>query len=435
MADFAQLDFFTDPSVVADPYPYYEFLREQCPVWRDPRSGVIAVTGYDEVAAVYRDTRTFSSVNSSLGPFPLPFSSDGLDISADIDAHRDQFPMSEHLIAFDPPEHAAHRSLLSGLFTPKRLQDNEAFMWELSDQLIDEFIEDGHCEFLNSYGTPFPLLVIADLLGVPAEDHDMFRALLAGGGPTADQPWAVPGEDGTIDMNPLSYLDTWFTGYIEDRRADPRDDILTRLATTGFPDGSLPPVAAVVRLATFLFLAGHETTARLLSSALHVLAERPDLQATLRDNRQLIPNFVEEVLRYEGPIKSDFRLTRVATNLGGVDVAAGTTVMLLLGAANRDPLHFECPSQFQPDRANARQNISFGRGVHSCPGGPLARIEARVSIERLLNRLGDIQISDAAHGPSGARQFNYVPLWILRGLTELHLDYTPRTDSEGLLHG
>lgn len=426
MAEFDQLDFFTDPDVIEDPYPYFEYLREQGPVWRDPRSGVVAVTGYDELVAVYRDTEAYSSINSSLGPYPLPFTPNEHDISKQLDAHRELFPMSEHLVSFDPPQHTAHRVLLNGLFTPKRLKENEAFMWELADQLIDEFLADERCEFLAAYARPFPLLVIADLLGVPEDEHPMFRVLLAGGGPTADQPWAAAGDDGSVDMNPLAYLDNWFTGYIEGRRAAPRDDILTRLASTPFPDGSLPTVVDVVRVATFLFMAGHETTARLLSSALHVLAEHPELQNTLRDNREQIPNFVEEVLRFEDPIKTDFRLTRVATTLGGIKVPAGATVMLLPGAANRDPRHFGCPAQFQPDRANARQNVAFGRGVHSCPGGPLARIEARVTIERLLERTHDIRISDAEHGPPEARRFDYVPLWIFRGLNALHLDFTPR---------
>lgn len=426
MTEFDQLDFFTDASVIEDPYPYFEYLREQSPVWHDPRSGVVAVTGYDEIVDVYRDTQAFSSINSSLGPYPLPFTSNDRDICAQLDAHRAQFPMSEHLVSFDPPQHSAHRVLLNGLFVPKRLKENEAFMWKLADQLIDEFVAEERCEFLAAYARPFPLLVIADLLGVPQHDHPMFRVLLAGGGPTADQPWATPSEDGSVDLNPLAYLDKWFTGYIEDRRADPRSDMLTQLASTPFPDGSLPEVVDVVRLATFLFMAGHETTARLLSSALHVLAEQPQLQKTLRDKREQIPNFVEEVLRFEDPIKTDFRLTRLATTLGGVEVPAGTTVMLLPGAANRDPRHFACPEQFQSDRTNARQNLSFGRGVHSCPGGPLARIEARVTIERLLERTHDIRISDAEHGPPGARRFDYVPLWIFRGLNELHLEFTLR---------
>ena len=424
MTDFSGVDFFTDPEVAADPYPYFDYLRAQGPVWRVPGSGVVAVTGYDELTAVYRDNATYSSINSSLGPFPLPFNATGDDISEQLESHRDRFPMSEHLVSFDPPKHTAHRALLNGLFTPKRLKENEEFMWHLADRLIDEFIADGRCEFASAYGQPFPLLVIADLLGVPEEHHAMFRKLLAGNRPAVDPEWAQHDADGTVNMNPLSYLDKWFTAYITDRRASPKEDILTEMATQSFPDGSRPEVVDLVRIATFLFIAGHETTARLLSSSLCVLAEDPDLQDTLRRNRERIPNFVEEMLRLESPIKSDFRLTRVATTLGGVDLPAGTTMMLLPGAANRDPAHFDCPAELRVGRSNARQNVAFARGVHSCPGGPLARIEGRVTIGRILDRMSHVQISEAHHGPAGARRFDHVPLYILRGLDALHLEFT-----------
>jgi cytochrome P450 len=421
--DFSDVDFFSDPSLVADPYPYYEYLREQCPVTHVARSGVVAVTGYDELTQVYRDTATFSSVNSSLGPFPLPFDVTGDDIGDEIEAHRDRFPMSEHLVSFDPPRHTAHRALLNGLFTPKRLKENEEFMWRLADQLIDEFVSDGQCEFASAYGAPFPLLVIADLLGVPQDDHTMFRKLLTGKGAAEDPDWAPHDEHGTASMNPLAYLDKWFTAYITDRRSSPQNDILSAIAAERFEDGTLPEVVDLVRHATFLFIAGHETTARLLSSALRVLAEDPELQNTLRRNRDRIPNFVEEMLRLESPIKSDFRLTRTATTLGGVELKPGTTVMLLLGAANRDPSRFECPAELRVDRSNGRHNVAFARGVHSCPGGPLARIEGRVTIERILDRLSDIRIDESQHGPPGQRRFDYVPFYILRGLESLHIQF------------
>jgi len=208
------------------------------------------------------------------------------------------------------------------------------------------------------------------------------------------------------------------------RREQPAHDVLTEMATQRFADGTLPEVTDLVRIATFLFIAGHETTARLLSSALRALAEDADLQESLRANRDRIPNFVEEMLRLESPIKSDFRLARKATTLAGVEIAAGTTMMLLPGAANRDPAHFECPAELRIDRPNARQNVAFARGVHSCPGGPLARIEGRVTIERMLDRLRDIRIDEGHHGPAGDRRFRYVPLYIIRGLQELHLEFT-----------
>jgi cytochrome P450 len=182
---------------------------------------------------------------------------------------------------------------------------------------------------------------------------------------------------------------------------------------------------AVVRTSTFLFAAGQETTARLLASALKQLALHPELQDELREHTDRIPNFIEETLRVESPVKADFRLTRRTTTIGDVEVAAGTPVMLLNGAANRDPGRFECPAEFRADRPNTMDHLAFGRGHHSCPGGPLARAEGRISIERILDRMRDIRLAEEHHGPEGARRFDYAPTWVLRGLSELHLEFTP----------
>jgi cytochrome P450 len=237
-----------------------------------------------------------------------------------------------------------------------------------------------------------------------------------------------PGEIGAgaqREANPLGGLDEWFAEYVEDRRRNPRHDVLTDLALATYPDGSIPDVTAVVRTSTFLFAAGQETTARLLASALKQLALHPELQDELREHTDRIPNFIEETLRVESPVKADFRLTRKTTTIGDVEVAAGTPVMLLNGAANRDPGRFECPAEFRADRPNTMDHLAFGRGHHSCPGGPLARAEGRISIERILDRMRDIRLSAEHHGPEGDRRFDYAPTWVLRGLSELHLEFTP----------
>ena len=167
MPDVETLDFFRDASVVADPYSYFEAIRARGPVWREPQHGVVMVTGYEEAIAVYRDTATFSSCNSVSGPFPgFPVPLEGGDVAALIEQHRDRLPMSDQLPTFDPPKHTAHRALLMKLITPRRLKENEEFMWRLADRQIDEFLARGECEFVHEYAGPFTLLVIADLLGV-----------------------------------------------------------------------------------------------------------------------------------------------------------------------------------------------------------------------------------------------------------------------------
>jgi cytochrome P450 len=424
MNDYEGIDFFRGPELVADPYPYFDWLREQCPVRREPQHGVYMVTGYDEACAVYTDTDAFSSCNSVTGPFPgFPVPLDGYDdVSELIDRHRDELPFSDQLPTMDPPKHRDHRHLLMRQLTPKRMKENERFVWGLADRQIDEFADRGECELVGDYANPFTLLVVADILGVPEEDHAEFRAALA----RRPRDAAVGSTKDSLTHSPLAWLYERFGAYIEDRRREPRDDVLTALATTTFPDGTLPEVIDVVRVAANVFAAGQETTVRLLGTALLLIAERPDLQQLLRDRRELIGDFVEETLRIESPVKGDFRLARRATTVGGVDIPAGATIMVLNGAANRDPRHFPEPAALRVDRGNAREQLAFGRGVHSCPGGPLARMEGRVSVERLLDRLGDIRIAESHHGPADDRRYQYVPTYILRGLTRLHLEFTPR---------
>ena len=418
MADFDG-DFFRDESFVPDPYPYFDHLRSGCPVQREQHHDVMMVTGYDEAIEVYADNATFSSCNAVTGPFPgFPVPLEGDDVSDLIEAHRDELPFSDQLTTMDPPMHADHRALLLRLITPKRLKENEEFMWRLADRQIDEFHARGSCEFIGDYAKPFALLVIADLLGVPEADHPKFLKRLGGRG-------NVGSTEGAMTHNPLEFLYEQFSAYVEDRRREPRGDVLTGLASATFPDGSLPEVIDVVRIAANLFAAGQETTVRLLGAAFQLMGERPELQQLLRRERDRVPNFIEETLRIESPVKGDFRLARTAATVGGVDMPAGTTVMVLNGAANRDPRHFEDPTEFQVDRANARQHLAFGFGVHACPGSPLARAETRVSIERLLDRMADIRISEAEHGPADARRYEYAPTFILRGLQQLHLEYTP----------
>jgi cytochrome P450 len=266
-------------------------------------------------------------------------------------------------------------------------------------------------------------LVIADLLGVPEEDHKQFRTVLG-----ADRPGARVGalNHESVGINPLEWLDDKFCSYIEDRRSSPRDDVLTSLATAKYPDGSTPDVVEVSRSATFLFAAGQETTAKLLSAALQALGDRPEIQQRLREDRSLIPGFIEESLRTESPVKSDSRLALRATTVGGVEIPVGAIVMVLPGAANRDPRRFENPHEFQIDRKNVREHMAFARGVHSCPGAPLARVEGRVSLERILDRMSDVAISETQHGPADERRYTFEPTYILRGLSNLHLTFTPR---------
>jgi cytochrome P450 len=423
--DFDSLDYYAEPRLIDDPNPYFEHLRAKGPVTPLPMHGVVAVTGFEEAVQVYTDVETYSSVNAVTGPFPpVPFAIDGGDITDQIEAWRPDLPMKDQIVSFDQPRHSPARSLMMRLFTPSRLKQNEAFLWTLSDQLIDRFWASGEVEIVRDYGVPFAGMVIADLLGVPEEDRPGFAERFGVGGSTN-----LPSVEGghNTGHNPLVFLHGAFSEYLADRRREPRQDILSDLANGKFPDGSTPDLQEVVNVATFMFGAGQDTTARLLAGAMQVLAENPDLQQRMRAGEgALMDEFVEEILRLEGPVKTSHRLVKKRTVLGGVELAPGTHVALMNGAINRDPRRFEDPNAFRLDRPKAKEHIGFGRGAHTCPGAPLARTETRVSLTRLLARMDDIRVSDEHHGPPGQRAFHHEPTYILRGLVQLHLQFTPR---------
>ena len=425
--DVSAADFFTDASLCEDPYPYFESLRSKGPVYVEPHHGVAVVTGHEEALAVYSDAVNFSACNAVGGPLPpLPFVPEGDDISEQIARYRGLLPSSDLLVTYDQPEHPQARGLLMRLFSVRRLQENEAYFTDLADRMVTEILGRGQAEVVSELGNPFATLVIADLLGVPEEDRESFRNKLT----------AVPAPIGeataeSYAQHPLVFLHECFTAYIDDRRATPRGDALTHLALAKYPDGSTPSVLEVVRVATNLFAAGQETTARLLATTLRMLAERPDLQARLRAAPDMIPEFIEEALRLDGPIKATFRLARRTTKIGNVEVKAGTTVMMAIPTLNRDAERFERPEELWMDRPRLRGHFAFGRAHHACPGAPLARVETRVMLSCLLARTSRIALSEAHHGTEGNRRFEYAPTYLIRGLNALHLEFTPRAKTDG----
>jgi cytochrome P450 len=420
MKRFEDVDYFSDRSLPDDPHPYFEYLRSQGPAARLPQRGVVAITGYDEGLSIFRNEERFSSYNAAYGPNLLPFTPEGDDITDLIESHRGGNMIFRMISTFDPPNHTRLRSLLKGLFSPKRLIENEKFMWQLADGLIDEFIDDGTVEVISQFALPFATLVIADLLGVPEDDHKAFRAIFSSSGMrTGSLDGVPPPED-----NPMPKIEGHFIRYIEDRRSNPRKDVLTDLALSKYPDGSLPPVADVAQLSAFLFAAGQEATVRVAAAMLHFLGEDQALQERLRTERSLIPNFAEETLRMESAVKSGFRLAKVRATVGDVEFEPGTPVMMCIAAMNRDPRKFADPNIFQIDRKNARDHVAFGRGIHSCIGAPLARAELKVTLERMFDRMSNIRIDEAKHGPAGNRTYHYAPSYIVRGLKELNLAFT-----------
>jgi len=415
-------DYFTDHVILKDPYAYFEAVRAKGPIYQLPDNGLVVVTGFDEVLAVLKNTQDFSSVIAPGGPVPpLPFQAEGSDITAQIESHRTDFIGGDLLVAYDDSQHNRSRALLTRLFTPPRLRANEQFMADYSDALVKDVVAQGGCELMGQISTPFVTLVIADLLGVPAEDRQIFMDAIEAGPP----PGSLDSDDLISQNQPLVLMGMYFAGYVQDRRREPRADILSELANATYADGSTPDAMEIVRLATFLFGAGQDTSAKLLGNTMKFIVDQPGLQDKLRLEPALIPQLLEEVLRLEGSVKMTSRIARKDTQVGDLKVSAGTKVMLALSAANRDPRRWENPEALILGRPKIVEHLAFGRGAHVCAGAPLARAEVRIILEKFLAHTSSIDLVEEKHGVRGARNFEYDASFIIRGLSELHLKFTP----------
>ena len=423
MQDLEERDYFTDRSVLLDPYDYFEEIRAQGPVCRLRNRDLVFVTGFAESVEVLLNREDFSSSIATSGPVaPLPFVPEGDDISAQIEAHSSSIRSNDLLVNYDGDFHTAARSLPNPLLVPSRLKANEEFMWTFADEMVRDMVARGSCEIVNEVATPYVTLVIADLLGVPAEDRQQFRDVIDSGPPPGNMEAAEKSEASSA----LAFMVGYFLRYLAERRANPRDDVMTELALAKFPDGSTPDIIEPAKAAMFLFAAGQDTSAKLLGNATRYLAENPGMQDRLRADRSLIPAFIEEMLRLEGSTKATFRLAVRNTRIGDMEIAAGQRVFVGLAAANRDPRRWEAPQEFRLDRPRIKEHLAFGRGAHVCAGSPLARAEVRVLLDRFLEHTSAITLSEAHHGPSGDRKLDYEASYIIRGLERLHVELAPR---------
>ncbi|KPH58079.1 MULTISPECIES: cytochrome P450 [unclassified Novosphingobium] len=423
MTELADRDYFTDHEILVDPYAYFEAVRGKGGIYRPKGKDYLIVTGFEETLEIMRNSEDFSAIIGLQGASaPLPFTPRGCDITAEIEAHREAFHGGDLLVNLDDNAHLQLRSLVNRLFTPSRLKANEAFIQAFSDELARDAVANGSVELVRAIATPFVTLVIADLLGIPAEDRQRFIEIIENAPP--------PGNlDGELDLDaedhPFVIMGGYFAQYVADRRANPTEDILSELANARYPDGTLPDEMAIVKLGMFMFGAGQDTSAKLLGNAMRFIVDQPGLQDRLRADPALIPALIEEVLRLEGSTKQTARLARKDTKIGDLEVPAGTKIMLAIAAANRDPARWEDPQEFRLNRPKIREHVAFGRSAHTCAGAPLARVEVRIILEKLLRYTSDIDLDPAVHGPRGARKLDFEPSFIIRGLAELHLKLTP----------
>lgn len=403
-----------DPAILQDPHAFYARLREEAPVFRDPKTGIVSVSSYALVLEVNKRPKSFSSMFAHLllsgGVGTLEPEEEAIMAAG--------LPWRDTLLTADPPAHQRYKRIAMKAFPHSRVAGMAPYVAETTHRLIDRFIDDGQVEFKTGFADMLPSFVIADGLGVPREEiprfHDWLRAGIARLAGNAGREERIDAAHKEIE------LQRFFVDAIEDRRAHPRDDIVSDLvhASMADEDGARPlDNAELYAILQQIFNAGQETTAHTLTYALYQLIQNPEQMAMVLADPGLVPNLVEETLRFLTPSNNMWRVVKEDTELGGVALKAGESMLLRYGAADRDPAHFAEPDRFDVTRPNAKDHLAFGAGIHTCLGMALSRKEMVVALPILLERLKNLRFAD------GLNNFRYSPSPILRGVLSMHVAF------------
>ncbi len=325
------------------------------------------------------------------------------------------YPGVDTMLTADPPEHKRFRGLVNKAFTPRRVNALEAGIEQLANELIDTFIKDGELEVLSQYAVPIPLTMIADQLGVPRADLAQFKRWTDG---FTAQLSGMADADGQIEaVKRILEYQQYFAARLEECREAPRDDIISALVRARL-EGERPlDVSESLSIIQQLLVAGNETTASSIAGGLLLLVQNPEQMALVKQDPNLVPNMVEEVLRLTTPTANMWRKLKQDAVLAGVAIPEGSMLMLRFASANRDETRFPDPDRFDVQRANAEEHLAFGHGVHFCIGAMLARKEMGVAFQNVLARLENLQLAPGHPEP------HHKPNVLLRGLAELHLAF------------
>jgi len=366
------MDMFTD-EMRRNPYPLYDELRNNMPVFQVPGTQTWMLFDYESVKRALTDHEAFSSVVRTPAGGKTP----------------------DWLVFSDPPRHTKLRGLIMRAFTPRSIASLEPRVRELSRELLAPHLGRGELDLVADYSAPLPVIVMAELLGIPAEDRPRF---LRWGEIIMNLSYNIePGEAADRSVREHAAAKEEMRAYLahvrEERRQAPRDDLLTRLFEAEV-DGERLTEEEVLGFFQLLLSAGTETTTNLIDNAMLCFLEHPDQLARLRGAPELLPSAIEEVLRYRSPAQVMYRETKKELELHGVTLPAGTFVLPLIGSANRDARHFHEPHRFDIGR-NPNPHIAFGHGIHFCLGAALSRLEARVALGDLLERMQDFALASA----------------------------------------
>ena len=394
---------FFGSAAIQDPYPLYRRLRESGPVHRIADSGFYLVCDWAAITEVIAQPEIFSSNLTAT----MTYTADGGVAKFEMDG----VGGPTHILATaDAPVHAAHRKLLLSQFTAKRVRAFGPLIAEIFEKLWAAGVVDGEIEWMDAVANRLPMMIVARLIGVPDDDADR----LARWGYAATQllDGLMSADELAASMTAITELNSYLADQLRRAASGPGDDLLGELARA-LADGRLDQFTAQLILVS-LFSAGGESTASLLGTAVGYLAAYPEVQRRLRDQPELMGAFLEETLRLEPPFRAHYRHVVRDTRLAGVELPAGSRVLLLWGAANRDPAHFDAPDEFRLDRPNSKGHMTFGKGAHFCLGAPLARLEAMTVVPMLFERTSWFEAADVGPWlPSVlARRYEYLRLTV-----------------------
>ncbi len=396
---------FPPPELLQDPYPFYRMLRTNNPVFRVPvgdadSPGLWILTRHRDVQAVLKDSR---------------FSVDRRQ-AAIVEQFKDRLPLNAALgedgglrsmLLMDPPDHTRVRGLVSKAFTPRRVAELRPRIEAIVTELLDAIDGASDFDLIDAVAAPLPAIVIAELLGVPAADHRQFKE------------WSSALVSAIASVNPLdaranfesalANLLDYLRGIIAERRKAPQDDLISAMLAAqeerdALSDGEL------LATSNLLLIAGHETTTNLIGNGMLALLRNPDQFARLRDDRTLLRSAIDELLRYDSPVQATARVALEPFTIDDTTLPTGALVMTGIGAANRDPEVFEDPDRLDLGRAN-NHHLSLGYGAHFCLGAPLARLEAEIAFDALLDRYPKLELA--------SETLTYRPSPVLRGLVAL----------------
>lgn len=418
-----------EQSAIACPYPIFADLRSGGGVAWVESLGAWMITRYDDVRAILRDTERFSSL------FPTGPAAGGEalmkgimelmqepEMQAVLGSTTMQRGRAAVLLNADPPEHRRQRRLVNPAFRPDRIRGMEPAIRATTERLLDDVCRDlretGTVEIVSRFAVGLPMTIIALALGVPDDDLATFKRW------SDDLVMPVGNHNPSTEQVRGFVLSTkafneYFLARVAERRVTPTDDILSDIANAEIDGEELSDDEQLGMLTQFL-VAGNETTTKLITNTIRYLAEDPELQARVRADRSLVETLVEEMLRIEAPVGGLFRQAKVDVEINGTTIPAGDHMWLLFASANRDECKFAQPDRVDLDRTNVKEHLAFGNGEHFCPGAGLARTEARIAVDLLLDRLDDISLAPG-------NDFEFEDSFVLRGLKRLVVSARPRS--------